>query len=263
MPSHFSTIGLPVQSNDDLLALADQIATLSERVRADNGYYLRWSSGIGAEVWLQMDRRDQCVGITPYFEAKSVFRVAVTTDVSRSDDTALEGAVHCWANPINGVTDAGDYPFVFDVIDRDRYRRLEYPFASDVRLCAFAHELSTYASEQEYEANSDQPRFAPESFIPSGLFAPAGEVTRPPASEAIFTGRVLDAAVLRNPLTAHEFNWFHVKTLGGQIDVVCDPDLICTPVPKGGIISGSFWLCGRILQPRRRGVLRRLFRGEA
>lgn len=261
MPSHFSTIGLPVASADDMVALTERVADAVQRVPAEHGHYLHWASGVGAELWLQVGRDGDFVGVTPHFEGRSSFRAMVTADVVRADDTPLEGAVSALANPVDDRSDSGDYPFVFDVDDRGRYGGLVFPFASDIKLCAFAHELHIYESEQEYHARCPGDlKFAAESFIPSGMFLPGGIDVDPPRSEAIFTGRVLEAAALTNPLTGASFHWALVKTLGGQIDLVADPALVSSPIVTGGILSGSLWLCGRILEPRRRGGLLRLLR---
>ncbi len=55
MPSHFSTIGLPVNDEDDFPALAHRVADSSEAIDVGDGRYLRWASESGAEIWLQLD----------------------------------------------------------------------------------------------------------------------------------------------------------------------------------------------------------------
>jgi|WetSurMetagenome_2_1015567.scaffolds.fasta_scaffold102684_3 hypothetical protein len=55
----------------------------------------------------------------------------------------------------------------------------------------------------------------------------------------------------------------HIKTFGGEIDVVSELDIIQKPVKPGGIISGQFWLCGKILKPKYKKnepVLKKIFR---
>jgi hypothetical protein len=41
-----------------------------------------------------------------------------------------------------------------------------------------------------------------------------------------------------------------VRTLGGEVDMFADPDLLTGYLTKGGIVSGSFWLSGRLLDAR-------------
>lgn len=75
----------------------------------------------------------------------------------------------------------------------------------------------------------------------------------PPLAYAIFTGHVLETSIITNPVTDHEFIWAKVRTLGGEVDMVSDPVLLNGPVVKGGVVSGSFWLSGRIVTPRLTG----------
>lgn len=86
-------------------------------------------------------------------------------------------------------------------------------------------------------------KFAAESFIPSGLFGNSNE----PASTAIFTGRVVEAAVIPNEYAGSSFSWCKVKTLGGEIDVVTDLELLDKDIAVGSIISGSFWLSAKFV----------------
>lgn len=254
---------MPVDSEEDMHALLEKIAEDVEDIPCGKGAYFRWSSGQGAELWLQVDKRGSIVGVTPYFNGKSEMRVAVTAAVGRPDDTPMEGAVHGWADPQGDEPESGSYPFVFDLVDKAVYGNLDYPFVSGVRLSAFAHELSIYESEDSFdEAQQDDVKFAAESFIPSGLFSPDDETTEPPGSHAVFTGRILETQELTNSLTGGRYAWMRVRTLGGEIDVVSDLELIETTPVVGGIASGAFWLCGRILEPKiaaKSGFLGRLF----
>jgi hypothetical protein len=52
----------------------------------------------------------------------------------------------------------------------------------------------------------------------------------------------------RNQRTKANFYWFLVETLGGEIDVVADPKLIASEPQLGGVVSGQFWLSGRLIE---------------
>ena len=97
MASNFSSIGLAVESGEDLKAVLLQAVEDVEDIPCAEGRYLRWASGQGAELWLQVDGTGDIVGVTPYFNGKSEMRVAVTAPVDRPDDTPFEGVVHGWA----------------------------------------------------------------------------------------------------------------------------------------------------------------------
>lgn len=267
MPSHFSTIGFPIESEDDMYELAAKASESAEEIACESGRYLKWSSPEGAQLWLQVDGDNDLVGMTPSFSGESVMAVNITHEVIRSGDSPFEGAVHGWVNPDD--TGSGDYPFIFDLVDKAQYGALEYPFISEVTLSAFAHELTVYDSEEEYDAvESDEPKFAVESFIPAGLFTeedPATEEHAEPQSFAVFTGRILKQRECTNPLSGAGYHWALVKTLGGTIDLVIDPELVEKPLKVGGVVSGYFWLNGKIQTPKKleplkkSGFISRLF----
>ncbi len=251
MPNHFSAIGFNIETEDDLNALITKIKGESERIAAGNGYYARWSSEPGIELWTYfLEPQDSVWDLNPYFSGRSSIRVGLTDDVGSSSDRQGKIAVTGWADPTGDDPTQGDYPFVFDVPDRYACGKLDYPFISTVRLSAFADELYVYDSEEQfseeqfYERQDQVPGFAPESFIPSGTFGDTWE------ARAIFSGRVLETDKITNSMSGNQFVWAHVKTLGGTIDVVSDPALVTRPIQRDGIIWGSFWLCGRILKPR-------------
>lgn len=248
MASHFSSVGMPVKSQADMRDLIVSALETAEQVSCPGGGYLHWRCDEGAELWIQVEGED-VVGVTPCFGLAGRMNVAITGPVQRPDDTPLEGAFHAWADPQGKRGDDGAYPFVFDMADRAVFGDPGFPFFGTLRLGAFALEITLYESEDAYTAAQEgEVKFAAESFIPAGLFTPKGEATEPPQSVGILTGRILDAARLVNPLTGGAFHWMHVKTLGGEMDVVCDPALIGTAPVVGGIASGTFWLCGRMLQ---------------
>lgn len=246
MSSHLSSIGFPVNDQADLNALVGRIGPLATSIEADHGVYWRWSSECGAEMWLQTNNDDELVGMTPFFAGGGRIRVRLTARVARPDDTPLEGAFHGWADPDEGDMDSGAYPFVFDAIESDRYASVALPQIVDVQIAAFAHEISVHSSLEAYnESQTGELKFASRSFIPSGLFKPDGESAGPPTSTAIFTGHVVAAEVKKNSLSGEPYYWALVDTLGGSFDVVIDPELCESPPVIGGVLSGSFWLCGR------------------
>jgi hypothetical protein len=246
VPSHLTSIGFSVDDPDGFRALAEAAAREAEVIEVYRGRYLRWSSSVGAELWLQLSREDELIGMMPHFSGGARRSVALTERVSRPDDSELDGAFHAWANPGRGDPSSGDYPFVFDCPDYAIYRKLTLPYRTEVALSAFAHELTAYRDATDFEAaQSDEPKFAPRFFVPIGLFGE--EPSAPPESQALFAGEVLDTAVSRNPMTRARFIWARVRTLGGDLDVVADPELVEGDVAVGGVVRGTFWLTGRLV----------------
>jgi hypothetical protein len=263
MTNHFLAIGIPISSREDMQLEISKAAVTATTIRCRNGHYLRWTSEQGAELWIQVDEHNNGIGVTPYFQGKARMTVALTKKISRQADTPLEGAIHGWAAPENDNPESGAYPFVFDLVDKGVYDTFDFPFISPIQLCAFTHELSIYDSEEEYKnSKEDISNLAPEAFIPSGLFRPGGVLIDPPESIAIIAGHILEASELLNPLTNRQYHWMHIKTFGGEIDIVSELELIHKHANIGGIISGQFWLCGKILEPKykqNRNPLKRLF----
>ncbi|MNI93881.1 hypothetical protein D3C73_1519000 [compost metagenome] len=84
-----------------------------------------------------------------------------------------------------------------------------------------------------------------------------------PNATAIFTGRILDTTDIFNEQSKLNFAWALVKTLGGEIDVVIDKELVNRELIVGGIISGSFWLSAKFLDEpviKEKSIFQRIFR---
>lgn len=243
MPNHFEAIGFAVRDEDDVNALASRIIREGLRIRVPGGEYYRWTPGGGPEVWMQVTGR-RWLGITPHFAGSTSLRAGIVGRVRLPDDTPLEGHLHAWANPpAEGPLDTGDYPFVFAVPDFRALDGLRVPAAATVQITAFAHEMDVHASAEAYMASQQtELKFAPESFIPSGMFgAEEGE----PAPLALINGTVLAAERRENP-AGMAFWWMQVRTLGGEVDVVAEEALVAEPPVVGGIVSGEFYLTGRV-----------------
>ena len=246
MPSHLSTIGIPLESEQAFYQLIDEAAQQAKEIPCSAGQVLKWSSPDGAELWLYVDTNQDLVGVTPSFCARSRFKVNITQEVSPPPGSRFEGLLYAWANPQNDEPESGDYPFVFEFVNKALREQLTLPLVCEIELSAFAHELNVFDSEaafHEAQKESATP-MAAESFIPSGLF---GDENAAPEAYGVFTGTVLAHDILTNGLTGTNYGWASVKTLGGTIDVLFDPVLLDKPITTGGILSGSFWLNGKVL----------------
>jgi len=262
VPSQFSAIGFTVSSGEDLAALASRVAERASTVNAHAGQYLKWAPPSGEQLWLQVKHNGDAMGMNPHFEGKSSVRVAVEARVVRDVHTPLDGTFLAWANPPAGAASGGDYPFAFDCPDAATHDTLTLPATRIAQIAAFAQTISVYESRTVYDAAQAAQglSFGSRSFIPSGLIAPNGEPVVPPESHALIAGEVLEAEERRNAVTGQAFWWALVDTVGGTFDVVIDPALLNLPINAGNVISGWFWLSGRLQQPAapRGGWLRKL-----
>jgi hypothetical protein len=261
MASHFSTIGFPLKSADEFRALAMQVVDDCASLDCPQGRYLRWSSPSGAELWLQANADNNLVGMLPHFSGESAVRVGLTDRVTRPDATALDGAFYGWASPADDDPESGCYPLVFDTPDFLLHHGLQLPAIVEAQVAAFAHEISLYPSVEAYDAslppagpNPENPEMLvaargldSQAFIPSGTFIPGGGVIDPPQAHAIFTGHILKTEARCNELTGREFWWALVESYGGIYDVVIDAELVEDAPRVGGVVNGTFWLSGRVL----------------
>jgi len=251
MASHFSTLGLSVETSDDFLALAEQVADHCTTFDAPGGRYLHWSCPSGAELWLQVGDGDSLDGMNPHFRGESIVRVGLTARIVRFDGNALDGAFEGWAEPSNDDPESGRYPFVFDAPDFRLHDELRVPAQLEVQVAAFAHHVSMFPSPEAYAASQSRKyKFASKSFIPTGSFPTEGRKDQPAEARAMFTGHVRKAELRRNELTGGPFWWALVETLGGVFDVVIDPELVDEAPREDTVLSGSFWLSGRLCRSR-------------
>ncbi len=262
MPSQFSAIGFEVSSGEDLASLASRVAERADTVNAQAGQYLKWAPPSGEQLWLQVKHNGDAMGMNPHFVGKSVVRVALEARVTRDSHTPLDGTFLGWANPPAGAATGGDYPFAFDCPDAAACAHLPLPVTVVVQIAAFAQQITLYASKSAYDAAQAAQglSFESRSFIPSGLISPAGEPVDPPEAHALFAGHVLEAEERHNSVTGRPFWWALVETLGGTFDVVIDPDLLRDQPRPGNVLSGWFWLSGRVHTgpPDKGGWLRKL-----
>lgn len=254
-----TTLGFNVQSREDFGNIAEYAFATGIRIKTKHGYYAFSQTGKGIELWLQIDSKNEIVGLNPHFTGSSRMKIGITNEIFSDSNNSFDGTLHAWAEPDVSI-ESGSFPFVFDMPNRAVYGDILYPQILYVQLSAFAHEVTIYNDEEDFVKSQDSElKFAAESFIPSGLFN-NGDT---PSATAIFTGRILDTTEIFNEQSKLNFAWALVKTLGGEIDVVIDKELVNRELTVGGIISGSFWLSAKFLDEpviKEKSIFQRIFR---
>ncbi len=263
MPSQFSAIGFEASSGEDLAALASKVAERADSIFVDGGEYLRWAPASGEQLWLQLKKSGDAMGMNPHFAGKASMRVAIEARISRDKHTPLDGTFVAWANPKGGADAGGEYPFVFDCPDAAVHAKLALPTLADVQVAAFAQQATLYESEAVYLAaqQAQGMSFPARAFIPSGLVSPSGEPVTPPEPHALISGQVIEAEERHNSITGNPFFWALLDTVGGTFDAIIDPVLLDYQPSAGNILSGWFWLSGRIAtksETPSRGWIKRL-----
>src|SRR5262249_5898224 len=156
----------------------------------------RWAPGEGVELWAQRTRQGQLFGPTPHFSGLSriPFRVE---ELYESFDSPLDGCLFGWADAVEGDPISGAYNLWLEVPNLGAIQRsLIPPRLVPLRLSAFAHELSCYTGDADFQARSGT-NFAPESFFPGYLLE---EDAQPPRADACFAGHILRAERRINPV---------------------------------------------------------------
>ena len=218
------------------------------------GFYLKFSDASGAEIWVQGNKEQELIGFNPHFAGKSRRLVGLTEAIER-EASALDGGFHAWANPGGeDVETSGDYPFVFDAPDFRLNEILQFPHTCEIQLTAFAsNDFVIFTDAAAYDASQENElKYSSKSFVPVGLFAFDAEeesidlsVVRPIGK---FTGEIKEYELKTNGLSGKKFYWFLIDTFGGEVDVVADVKLISSEPQIGGVVSGQFWLSGKIAE---------------
>jgi hypothetical protein len=225
---------------------------VAKPVKSSHGFYLIYTDSSGAEIYLQGNFDQELIGFNPHFAGTSRRKVGLTRAIER-DSSALDGGFHAWANPSDeNVEISGEYPFIFDVPDFRAVENAEFPRIAEIQLTAFgSNDFKVFAGEEDYYASQeDEIKMGAKSFIPSGLFNFGEEnwdENNPPRPVGMFAGEIKEFELKTNELSGENFYWFLVETLGGETDVVVDPKYVPNEPNIGGIVSGQFWLSGRIL----------------
>ncbi len=250
--SNLSDIGFPTRSEQDINDMISHVLELAETIPCPQGFYLKFADASGAEIWLQGNTEQELIGFNPHFAGKSCRTVGLTNAIQR-ESSELDGGFHAWANPSGEAAEiSGEYPFVFDVPDFRLTSEIRLPQIQEIQLTAFASsDFKVYESEKDFDESQDgELKNSLKSFVSSGLFAFDAEdessdlnAARP---IAIFAGIIKEFELKKNELSGENFYWFLVETLGGETDVVADVKLINNEPKIGGVVSGQFWLSGKL-----------------
>src|SRR4051812_46611547 len=110
--SNLSDIGFPTPDEQAVNEMIMHVLEHSKPVESSHGFYLVFTDASGSEIYLQGNFEQELVGFNPHFAGTSRRKVSLTKAIER-DSSELDGGFHAWANPLEGLSDSGDYPFVF------------------------------------------------------------------------------------------------------------------------------------------------------
>ena len=198
MATHFSTIGLSIQTDAELVECIERILPTAEKFPTPSGTYHRWRDPSGAELWIQFNAENELVGVNPHFGGRSRVRALLTHSIASGSPGTLDGRFSGWADPAKATPESsGAYPFLFDAPDAACHHALEMPSEVDIQVAAFVHDIQVYANSRAYDATQTSDQWhTSDTFIPSGLMG--GSELK---AEAAFNGHVI--AVERQNQSAH------------------------------------------------------------
>ena len=250
--SNLSDIGFPTPDEQAINEMIMHVLEVAKPIQNQRGFYLVYTDSSGAEIYLQGNFNQELIGFNPHFAGKSRRQVGLTRAIER-ESSELDGGFHAWANPSDeNVETSGEYPFVFDVPDFRAVEIESFPRIAEIQLTAFAsNDFKVFESEEDYQkAQESELNYASKMFVPVGLFdfgsnnLDENNVPRPVGKLA---GEIKEFELKTNELSGEKFYWILVETYGGDVDVVVDPKYVPNEPQTGGIVSGTFWLSGKLI----------------
>jgi len=253
MANNLTSLGIYVNSPEELIEFLIKASKYSERIDCEHGCFEKWMSKTGAELWTHINEEGKIKGFSLFYNGESNLPVRITEKIEKETYNNFEALLYAWVNPDEDDPYSGDYPIAFDCVNFPIVKKMEFPCIKNIKLSAFACELTVYLSEDDYYSKQKgEQRFASRSFVPSGALPPDLDTSKQYEifPEAIFTGIILDYKKHENELSGKEFYWIKTETYGGiVIDVVADINLVENEPNKNGVISGRFYLSGKIEIP--------------
>lgn len=249
MPAtHFTTVGFDTRKWKDIQVVVQRAAREGTEIETPHGFYVMWDVGAGVEIWVQVGPDDKTAGVHPHYRGAARMRASVASALP-DDRNPLDGNLFCWADPQTEDLEAGLYPFVVTPPDFDLLREMPTPALRTLQVAAFAHQLVCAPDEDSFRPQEGL--WGPEAFIPTGVVEVRGIRRKPrlrdrPIPEAMLSGRVERAGRARNPATEREFWALSVRTLGGTLDVVADPEVVEGEPAEGAVVQGEFWLSASV-----------------
>lgn len=194
MPDHLTALGFPITTEQDFRHYVYEATEFGEKIETPQGSYTFWRPSSGIKLWVQSNLHKRLIGMRPHFSGQARMRISLIKRIFRPNQTILDGAFYCRANPYNNNINSGTYSFVFDLPDYSTYQCLKLPRIVDVQIAAFAYYLHGYMNEACWQ-RCCQRHWATKSLIPLGT------LKDPPQSEILMNGRIIETDQFTNPIT--------------------------------------------------------------
>lgn len=252
MSSHFTCIGFPVEDMDAYWALARRAAAEGTRFPVPDGSALvRWTPGppsTGPEIWAQVAPGGDVTGATPFFATGAPYAIAIT-GVGEDPDEPLDGWIDGWLEP-REVDEpfSGAFPLRTNLVDFAlvRTRITTFPMPGRVEIAALTSEAELYDNESAYRAAPGEIYRPPVESFASAAHASVDDTPTFQEPTALASGRITQARLLINPGTESPYWWVQLSVRGVTLHVFADRETLGREPREGYILSGSFWLVGKM-----------------
>lgn len=244
--NHLNAIGFYIESEIDFQQLIEKMTQEPAiTFNTEGGKYVRvWDESSGVELWFYVDKFQNILGLNPHYHGVAKRKSNIINKIT-IQDSQFEGLFDCWAIPI--TPEDNEYPYTFNAPDLN-LNELKMGSNYDVQLVGFPHEIQCFDDEKEYdESQTTEFKYAPRSFVPIGQFNDSEEVdTMLNEPLGLLTGTILKIENKVNKYTSLPFLVILVDTLCGEIEIVTLTEWLNKEPKVGGILSGTFWLSGKI-----------------
>ena len=242
--SDFSSIGFNFEVFEDIYKLGKLASDRGERINIPmRGYYDKLSTESGAELWAQISKDHQGIGLHPAFNGECTIKVKARPFLESSRLSVLDGYYDCWL-----ITSEQDYPLLFESPNFYQTALDGSDIIAEAQVTAFAKEVKIFTDEDERKKDKIWGFWAPQSFVPSGTFSTKENYESfEQQPVAIFSGYIKKVLLKRNEITGNKFYHLIVESLSASYDVVADPALLLSEPQVGNILSGQFYLSGKIV----------------
>jgi len=250
MASNLGSVGLGIETEEDYRELVDgALARVSEEIACPPGLYAVTCYDHGGELWVHLATGDDGFvidGVTPFHRTENVIPLRIDELGQHDDDNPFEGRCYAWVGN-------EDHPFSCELVDYAVHAATETPLQARLAVIGLAHSVTGFEDEAAFTAAQDgEMTFAPNFFIPTGLFAPEDDEapTGSDRSMVWFAGTVRKIAEHRGRTAYRQIS---VESLAATYDVFAEADIVTGPVVVGGIVEVSCRLFGRLLDSDAKG----------
>ncbi|MGB8509637.1 MAG: hypothetical protein WCD76_14715 [Pyrinomonadaceae bacterium] len=226
----------------------------AEIITTSVGTYYRWGVPIPdtddfeIELWLKESHAGDKQIINAHFIGATEANIELAAALGPREGQHYDGAYRFTYDQLIRMGDSvAESPLVFECPNVDCGENFTLPYKTRVSMCGLAGGFTCYDDEADYLARSKGP---PPSYIFSDDLMRDGQACPDPISAIThFTGLVEETAIMTNPVTGCDFTWAVIDTgVLGVLDVVAAPDGLDGFLRENGVVKGTVWLSGRLME---------------